>query len=307
MKGQSKEVARICRINHDGSGLDGPLTNEVQERISYSHEIPYSIVWQTSANANSNPHYSNNTFEIVITFDLKGIFVLGEKIIKLSGKDVLFVPPGMMHSSKVFETKTGSLINLKFDFQKLKESVDIERMLAYEGYCVSYFLYCQADYAETVKALEALIEADDNHFQRIARVVDLFEVWERGIQTSGSLDSSVYTDRLNELIRWTRSNYMNHITIDDAASIAHMSRSYFCKYFKEHINITYMDYLNRLRINHASIMLLNGMNASEVSIACGFNDLAYFIQLFKKYTGYTTREFVKNNMQIKSKLRSQSL
>ena len=304
----SKSLSRTSRINRNDFGLDGSFEELTgpEELINYSPEIPYSIVWQNQKNASSGSHYSNNTLEVIVNISLHGVFMNGANAVHLTGKEVLFIPPGVMHSHRCDLSKEGTLINIKFDFSRLKEFVDVERMLAFDGYCIADLQYLQADYPETIKALERLVDADLFHFERIARVIDLFGVWVRSLQAMSFTSQTTETNRLNELIRWTRNNFMNHITIDDAANLIHMSRSYFCKYFKERMNITYIDYLNRLRINRASIMLMNGMNASEVFTACGFSDLPYFIQLFKKYTGCTTREFVKSNQMKKNLLHAES-
>ena len=297
-------IRRICK-NGDG-GTIGPFVDSVEEIVIYSHEVPYSVVWQSAENLVSKPHFANNTLEVIVTFGANGYYDVGDKRIDLSGKDVLFIPPGVVHSSELHGPKNSSLLNLKFDFSMLKYYVDIEGMFAHDGYSISDLLYCQADYIETVNVLDALINADGNLFLRTARIVELFSVWEKHLQDSFLAFPDSHDARLNKLVRWTRENYMNHVSIDDAAKTANMSRSYFCKYFKEHVGMTYVEYLNRMRINQATTMLMNGFNASEACDLCGFTDLPYFVQLFKKITGFTTREYLQYCSKMKETLKNAS-
>ena len=169
--------------------------------------------------------------------------------------------------------------------------VDIERMYAQKGCSINQLIYCQPDRIVTEKAVQALIDADDDLILRPAALVRLFGLWADSI--NGARGGMPLADEgLSRLIAWTEQNYRNRITIDDAAKVMHLSRSYFCNHFKQKTGMTYLSYLNRLRIEQAGLMLLSGMTASECCAACGFDDLSYFIQLFRRETGCTTRQFI---------------
>lgn len=65
--------------------------------------------------------------------------------------------------------------------------------------------------------------------------------------------------------------------------------------FKEVLNTSPSDVMMSLRIEKAQQLLSkNKMNVSEVSFACGFNDPKYFSKMFKKYTGFSPKNFYKS-------------
>ncbi|WP_336773040.1 response regulator transcription factor [Paenibacillus sp. MMO-58] len=66
--------------------------------------------------------------------------------------------------------------------------------------------------------------------------------------------------------------------------------------FKQQMGITFVRYLTRRRMKHASALLLNTRKkVNEISEDIGYADYAYFRSLFKKEFGYSPSEFRKNN------------
>ena len=64
--------------------------------------------------------------------------------------------------------------------------------------------------------------------------------------------------------------------------------NYFCKLFKEQTGETFVNYLNKVRVNAAvNLLRTTAMKTYEISEAVGFNDYRYFCKIFKKVTGLT--------------------
>lgn len=70
-------------------------------------------------------------------------------------------------------------------------------------------------------------------------------------------------------------------------SIEHISRC-----FKKYLNCTPTQYINRLRIDHAALMLKNSdCSILDACFSSGFNNEGYFYKQFKKYYSMTPMEF----------------
>lgn len=60
----------------------------------------------------------------------------------------------------------------------------------------------------------------------------------------------------------------------------------------------YKDYLAKLRIDHAKILLHEGnLSIAEISQTVGYSSVSYFIKLFKNATGFTPAKYMKNIVQ----------
>lgn len=97
----------------------------------------------------------------------------------------------------------------------------------------------------------------------------------------------------NQVIGYIQQQYMHKITMQVLSEHLHYSESILNKRFKESTGHTINDYLNRYRIQKALLLLKQGETIADVSLLCGFSDLKYFNIVFKKYIGYTPKEFSK--------------
>lgn len=79
-------------------------------------------------------------------------------------------------------------------------------------------------------------------------------------------------------------NFAEQIRLDDIASEAGISKYYLSRLFRKTTGCSFKQLLNIRRINTAKrLMLEEGKNVSEACYAVGFNNLSYFIRVYKKY------------------------
>ena len=109
-------------------------------------------------------------------------------------------------------------------------------------------------------------------------------------RTELSRDGSDVIDKAKEYIS---ENYSNEdISMRSVAEAVSLSPAYFSSLFKKSAGISFVDYLNGLRISKAKELLCRtSMQISEIAYSVGFRDYRYFGQIFKKHTGKTPREF----------------
>lgn len=108
------------------------------------------------------------------------------------------------------------------------------------------------------------------------------------IKTEVQDDSSVVL-RVKEFIN---NNYRDDIRLDDLASVACMSKSSFCRFFKLHTGKTVSEFILDIRLGHAIRLLLNTNKAiSSICNECGFNNVSNFNRVFKKKKGMAPSQF----------------
>lgn len=97
--------------------------------------------------------------------------------------------------------------------------------------------------------------------------------------------------RLEQAFSYINSHYCEKITLDDAAGAAFMSSSYFSTYFRKVTNISFSEYVTRLRISHARKLLKStDLSVTDIAIECGFNNISNFYRLYKRHTGHPPRK-----------------
>lgn len=97
---------------------------------------------------------------------------------------------------------------------------------------------------------------------------------------------------LKKLFAFVEAHYAESLTLEQLAREAGMSPKYFCRFFREMTQHTPMEYLNLRRISHACDLLAEGScSVTEAAFACGFNDLSYFIRVFRRSQGLTPKQY----------------
>lgn len=97
--------------------------------------------------------------------------------------------------------------------------------------------------------------------------------------------------RLEEAFLYIDTHYCEKITLDEVAASVFMSSNYFSSYFRKVTNISFSDYVTRLRIKYARELLRDtDKSVTEIALECGFNNISNFYRLYKKHVGRPPRE-----------------
>ena len=117
-------------------------------------------------------------------------------------------------------------------------------------------------------------------------------------QTSSSGNSeSKHTDRLKNILMYIQEHYAEKITLADIAATANICQSECCRFFKKHMNMTCVEYINNLRLEKAVELFEQGnTEILNVSLSVGFHNLSYFYRAFKKKYRMTPLSFIKKLM-----------
>ncbi len=87
-------------------------------------------------------------------------------------------------------------------------------------------------------------------------------------------------------------HYDTDISLDDVSREVNISPYYFSKLFKEESGENFIEYLTRIRVEKAKLLLKEGdLSVKEISSRVGYSDPNYFSRLFKKQTEMTPREY----------------
>lgn len=101
-------------------------------------------------------------------------------------------------------------------------------------------------------------------------------------------------EKLSEAFKYIEANYMNDISLSDAAKAVGFSESYFSRLFKDISEKTFSSFLNEYRIRQAEGFLIkSGMSVSEIAYTVGFNSIVTFNRAFKALKGCSPSTYKK--------------
>ncbi len=88
------------------------------------------------------------------------------------------------------------------------------------------------------------------------------------------------------------SHLHDRLTVQDLADALHLNANYLSDIFRENEGISLSRYIMQEKINRASNLLkYSSYSYSEIATYLGFSSQSHLGTQFKKYTGYTLREF----------------
>ena len=100
------------------------------------------------------------------------------------------------------------------------------------------------------------------------------------------------TGRIDAAKAFINSNFDRDISVNEIASAAHMSASYFSRIFKETTGFSPYDYLLAVRLDKAKEMLQKTDDPIQnIAYKAGFNSTSNFIYFFKNETGISPLKF----------------
>lgn len=131
-------------------------------------------------------------------------------------------------------------------------------------------------------------------FQNIIRayLIELITKIFREIDKQQPLFTQSHQNLVEKAIAYMRENYKSHISLDDIVSGMFLSKNYFRQIFKKTTGTSISSYIQDLRINEACRLLETTLDSSaDIATKCGFNDIKFFYQTFKKTVGMTPAEY----------------
>jgi len=92
--------------------------------------------------------------------------------------------------------------------------------------------------------------------------------------------------------RYIWTNYTRKLSLKEIAKASGLSAPYFSTVFKEEMGENLSNYLNRLRVEKASAMLVTtDLPICDIAQSCGFEDQSWFSKIFKNNTGLTPGKY----------------
>lgn len=93
-------------------------------------------------------------------------------------------------------------------------------------------------------------------------------------------------------IRYIQQNYDQDIRLDELSALCNVSSSHFSHIFNKSIGVSFVKYINQLRIERSKELLhATSLSIEEISEQCRFNSSTYFIKVFREYTNMTPKQY----------------
>jgi len=170
-------------------------------------------------------------------------------------------------------------------------------------------------YSEFEYAQEALRLGVINYLLKPISKKALIEAVEEAVQTvekkerAGLIEKVVDTklvdanaqipsnrEPVREAIDYINNHLKNELSQKEVADHVHLNPSYLSVLFKEHVKLTFSEYVTRRRIQRAKELLVStNLPINDIAEESGYKTAKYFIKIFKELEGMTPSAYRKDN------------
>jgi YesN/AraC family two-component response regulator len=106
---------------------------------------------------------------------------------------------------------------------------------------------------------------------------------------------------IKKVLNFIDANIENKIEIDDLVALTKWSKHHFVRMFTSQMNISPYNYVLKIKIEHAKIMILKKNTKLEsIAFDLGFQSYVNFARTFKNYTKFSPKEFRDKNSYDRS-------
>ena len=258
------------------------------------------------------PVHRHSCLEITIPIEKSYTYIFDDRTIVLNEKEILLVPPDMLH--KISGTKSGIrfiyLFNIDFlkgffDYEEFKKLITEPLLITPETHPDVYNLI-----------LERFMEINDLYFFYSTTVKEI-SIFSKLMDVFGMLMKKDYSDSLvviqndkqrevyikfKSLAEWLAMHSSENVSMDEAANHVGYSKFHFARLFKEYTGMTFNDYQTTLKLKEVERQLTDtDLQISDIAMACGFNNLTSLSRCFKKQYGCSPSQFRNRIRRTKKK------
>lgn len=105
-------------------------------------------------------------------------------------------------------------------------------------------------------------------------------------------DEDEMENRIDATKKYIEEHLAEKIYVEDLANLVHVNEQYFMRLFKRNTGKSVTEYITERRISLAASLLKNSdKSINFISDCVGYENYSYFTKIFKKYTGFTPREY----------------
>ncbi|MGN0690935.1 MAG: AraC family transcriptional regulator [Oscillospiraceae bacterium] len=267
------------------------MQKQVFPIIGDEKELPFYIVgigiecWQFPINR----PYGYEFPQLLVTREGEGEMTVNGETVRLQPDTVIFLPKDVPHE---YHSLSESWILNWVCFS----GAQAEPLLEKWG-LNKFGIYPSADTERMHKIMSSAyytIKSDriyGNHYAS-AKLYDLLIEFRKIADNRQSELSSTNTAALADVLEYIENNYAQPIKLGELAEIADITEQHLCRLFKRNFHLRPMEYLAKVRIQHAKEMLVySEKTIAEIAEASGFPDSSYFSATFKRYENVTPGEY----------------
>lgn len=279
----------------------------IYREITPLKEPDVFVILDSLNNGFDYPIHNHPEFELNLVAGISGTRIVGDSTERYTNYDLVLLGPYLYHKWDAEEALQQSgqpyrVITIQFGmdlfnghlFQK-ERFYKIRKLLQDSARGIHFY---GKTFEQAMQKMMSLTE--DKGFTSIVEFLQLLDLLSQTTEATflaseGFTPQALKSDskRIQFVYSYILKNFDKHdIKIGDLATSVNMSASAFSHFFQKYTNKSFTQFLLDVRIGHACKLLLStDETINQICYRSGFNNVANFNRLFKKYRSSTPVEY----------------
>ena len=241
------------------------------------------------------PDHTHPAYSFFLTFDDQTQIAAGGELFRSEPGKVMAVDPGAVHHETESD-KPPRYIGIFVEREYFDGELSLYPTIRQQPFAFRSF----APGPELITLLKEFMKEADGRLPGRDALLDAI-----GIRIVHSIIRAAFsapagTDRIGDrleihrVIEHLHRHYEEKLTVADLARVAAMSEAHFSRVFRRETGHPPLDYLIRLRLQKARLLLMAGDESiTEIAIRCGFATPSHFADCFQRHFGSTPSAYRK--------------
>ncbi|NLL76323.1 MAG: AraC family transcriptional regulator [Clostridiales bacterium] len=272
----------------------------IHEEIQTREDIQVRFETYRDSNHLITNHW-HNSMEIICICEGCMDVTINNSRFTLAAGDFVIINSADIHSTYCHENC--SIILLQIPYQFLKKNIPEYDNIRFDDInkCREKNEFIRSILME-MKALND--EKPEGYSLRFSSLLynflySIIQYYKVEIDTSVKIRTDKNLRRLENVMDFVKSNYASAITLDEAASAIALNPEYFCRFFKKYMGLTFLEYVNKVRLAHVYEDLMNtDLTITGILERNGCTNYKLFMKNFKSTYGCTPMQMRKSKKVI---------
>ena len=250
--------------------------------------------------------HSHKNFELNFITSGSGRRIVGDNISGFEKGDLVLLGPDLPHCWEVMEgnNKKAFCIVTHFsedivssDFFKMPELERVVDLLKQSRRGLRFKIDDDTKIRQILEKMTQL-EGLEYYIQLLQVFNKLLKIQEREklsnpLAQEGNFSRNL--EKINKVYEYVFQHIQEGVKLEEASALLNMSPNSFCRFFKKKTDLTFMEYVKRVRVGIAAKLLAEtDKQVTQICFESGYNNLANFNFYFKSIMGKTPSEYRKS-------------